>query len=280
VRGGTAADDDLLHDFRVALRRLRSWLRAFDSSLGNTISLKRERHLRSIVRSTNAVRDAAVQAAWLKTHRRNLDVERRAGYDWMNARLQKQRAKASDEALAAVEKFDRIAPKLRQRVDVDIADDHDDAQAFGAALAEVIGDASDTLQTRLARIRRASDVKRAHRARIAAKRLRYIVEPVASLGKDGDSLVEDLKSLQDLFGDLHDVHVFSAQLAAESRKASRRSRDNGKDDTTSGLIHLAHRVHARGDRLYANIARKWLDGAGAPFFERARGFADELSRPA
>ncbi|HZK77339.1 MAG TPA: CHAD domain-containing protein, partial [Gemmatimonadaceae bacterium] len=62
VRDGAAADDDLLHDFRVALRRLRSWLRAFDSSLGDTVRRKHERRLRSIVRSTNAARDATVHA--------------------------------------------------------------------------------------------------------------------------------------------------------------------------------------------------------------------------
>ena len=51
-------------------------------------------------------------------------------------------------------------------------------------------------------------------------------------------------------------------------------------DTEPGLTDLSERTQARGESLYAEIARDWLDGAAAPFFERVRAFADKLSTAA
>lgn len=278
LRAGAEGTDDLLHDFRVAIRRLRSWLRAFRGPLSDALPKKQRRRLSAIVRDTNAARDAAVHVEWLKNNRRDLADQRRAGYNWMHSHLQKRRAKGLEAALTAAEEFESVAPKLRQSLDLDNVKDFGASSLFGVMLADVIDDAADTLQTRLAKVRRSNDIKRIHRARIAAKRLRYIVEPVAALGTDGQLIVDALKSLQDSFGDLHDVHVFSAQLARASRKAATKSDGSAPEDPQPGLVHLAHKLHARGERLYSDIARQWLGTAGDPFFEKVRTFAGDLGR--
>lgn len=278
LRAGAEDADDLLHDFRVAIRRLRSWLRAFKGPLSDALPKKQRRRLSAIVRDTNAARDAAVHVEWLKKNRRDLAAQRRAGYNWMHSRLQKRRMKGLDTAVAAAENFAAVAPKLRESLDLDDAKDVSSSPLFGIMLADVIGDAADKLKTRLAKIRRSNDIMRIHRARIAAKRLRYVVEPVAALGIDGQLIVDSLKSLQDSFGDLHDVHVFSAQLARASRKAAKKSDGGAPEDPQPGLVHIAHKLHARGEGLYATIAREWLGKAGDPFFEKVRVFASDLSR--
>lgn len=261
-REGSASADDSLHDFRVALRRLRSWLRAFEPSFRGTVRRRHQRRLRSIVRSTNASRDAAVQAKWLGTGDEEFETSRRAGYALMRTRLGKQRAKGVKRALRAVERFDRLAPRLRVRIEKS-------AEMFGTLLDDAITDTARALEKSLLRIRDWDDVKREHRARIVAKRLRYLIEPVAKLAVGGDAIVESLKSLQDMLGDLHDVQVFSSEVVQAFRKST--------DETKPGLTNLSERGQARGKALYEQIERDWLNGAAEPFLERVRAFAGELS---
>ncbi|HEY2025526.1 MAG TPA: CHAD domain-containing protein, partial [Gemmatimonadaceae bacterium] len=56
---------DALHDFRVALRRLRSWLRAFRPYLDDRVRRPTRRRLGRIADASNAGRDIEVQIAWL-----------------------------------------------------------------------------------------------------------------------------------------------------------------------------------------------------------------------
>ena len=57
--------EDALHDFRVALRRLRTWLRAFGSELDDTVGRGTLRRLRRLSRRTGRARDLEVQLRWL-----------------------------------------------------------------------------------------------------------------------------------------------------------------------------------------------------------------------
>ena len=66
LRDGHAGGDDALHDFRVAVRRLRSWIRAFEPSLRDAVSRKQRRRLSEIADATGATRDATVHLAWLR----------------------------------------------------------------------------------------------------------------------------------------------------------------------------------------------------------------------
>src|SRR5262249_26303249 len=59
-------DLDALHDLRVALRRARSWLRAFKPELKGSAHGKDRHRLRDLLDATNRGRDADVQLAWLK----------------------------------------------------------------------------------------------------------------------------------------------------------------------------------------------------------------------
>ena len=54
-------DREALHDFRVAVRRLRSVLRAYRRWLGRAAARKARRRFRSLAATTNDGRDAEVQ---------------------------------------------------------------------------------------------------------------------------------------------------------------------------------------------------------------------------
>jgi CHAD domain-containing protein len=63
-------DPEALHDFRVALRRLRSWLRAFRPHLKGSVRGKERRRLQALADATGASRDAEVHLEWLREQRR------------------------------------------------------------------------------------------------------------------------------------------------------------------------------------------------------------------
>src|SRR6266550_3868884 len=66
---GDSAGDEALHDFRVAIRRVRSWMRAFQPWLRDDLPRKRMRSLSAIADATRSVRDAAVHLEWLRKER-------------------------------------------------------------------------------------------------------------------------------------------------------------------------------------------------------------------
>src|SRR5580765_6278481 len=63
-----ADDPDALHDFRVALRRLRSCLRSYREQVKPSVGRRLRRRLRRMARTTGASRDLEVQLQWLHRH--------------------------------------------------------------------------------------------------------------------------------------------------------------------------------------------------------------------
>jgi CHAD domain-containing protein/CYTH domain-containing protein len=283
LRDGGAGADDALHDFRVAVRRLRSWVRAFRPLLADDVSRKQRRHLSRIFDATRATRDATVHLEWLHKERPVLSARQRVGQAWLSERLVSQRSSGAEGALAAAADFESMMPKLTRRLSFYRApvSELERTPRFGSVLAKSLRTQSEKLRRQLAAVHDFTDVRKAHRARISAKNLRYVIEPVAKLVGEGDAIIQALKTLQDSLGDLHDVHVFAGELVAATQESEddrvrrARSRDPGP-----GLLGLARHLHERGIQSYANLERDWLNDAGAEFFERVREFAAALEHRA
>ena len=278
LRDGDTAGNEALHDFRVAIRRLRSWVRAFKPWLGDDLRGKQRRRFSRIAETTRIARDASVHLEWLRKERSALSARQRVGQTWLSERLEAQRSGGVEVALAAAMDFAPVVPKLTRRLDSYRARvrESDGTARFGAVFAERLLKESEELRSRLAAVHSFTDVKQLHRARIAAKNLRYVAEPVSDLIRDGGAMIETLKALQDVLGDLHDVHVFADELVAateDDRVRRVRARDPGP-----GLLGLARLLHERGMHAYGELERDWLNDAGAPFFERVSELAAELGR--
>jgi CHAD domain-containing protein len=270
---GDKKRDDALHDFRVAVRRLRSWLRAFKSWNGDAVSRKHRRRLREIADATATARDATVHLEWLHDEHRGMGVRQRIGGRWLRDRLTNCRTDGMEAALAAATDFSAMSAKLERRLGKFCRDiEQEEPPSLGAVMAARVLEASDELRGRLAAIAHDTDVDEAHRARIAAKRLRYVVEPLAALTIDGQAIVESLKSLQDTLGDLHDVHVFSAEVRSTTEDANA--------EALLGLTRIGRRLETRGARAYAAVTREWLADAGAPFFAAVRALVSDIERRA
>lgn len=212
IRLADPDDAEGLHDFRVAVRRLRSWLRTHRPTLGRRATRRGLRLLRRVARGTNAGRDAEVLAAWLISAEVANDPDTAPAGAQVAAVLQGEGApRIPDEAHAA---FQDAASVLRERLATYRAERRVgevvavDGTTFAARSADAARRCLRQLQRRLARVHDSSDDTAIHQARLAGKRLRYALEPLAPHVTGGPAIIQQLKQLQDLLGDVHDAHVW------------------------------------------------------------------------
>ena len=270
LRDGDRSSEGALHDFRVAIRRLRGWIGAFKPWLGDAVSRKQRRLLSEMADATSANRDATVQLAWLRTERATLSVRQRVGHGWVQKQLEAEQRESSNPALRGASDFGGMVATLERKLNFYrlAVLTKERPPRFGAVLATRVLKQSESLQRHLAVIRNSSDVTASHRARIAAKRLRYLVEPVSEAIGECSAIIETLKALQDALGELHDVHVFAEGLKVMTGEAA----------TRPGLLRLSRRLQERGARAYASVEREWSNDGGASFFDRVRQLAAEMAR--
>jgi CHAD domain-containing protein/CYTH domain-containing protein len=290
--------DEPLHDFRVAVRRLRSAIRAFRPWIADSVRPRREKRLRKIARSTNEARDAEVQLAWLATKRDELQAPRRAGFDAVVGRFE-ARTHSTPDAARVTEQFGRLSARLRRKLGTyerAVAPGAEAGSTFGALLASLVDDQVDALIARMDAIQGPGDQEGVHRARIEGKRLRYLLEPLKGYpNADAREVTGHLKRLQDLLGDLHDAHVLAGELrdALADAAAGRAhllheavlAHGSGRDADRAplrasprpGILALVRLVRERRNALYAALEGEWRsDGGVATLAGEAHAVAEAL----
>ncbi len=284
-----ADPDDVegLHDFRVALRRLRSTLGTFDDLLGRSVGRKLAKRLKKLAGATGEGRDAEVALAWLEATAAGAPIppSARPGYLWLRSRLESVRDRAYGEIVEEIDaEFEPLAERLRERLSVYRAEVRLDAESPPRRLGEVASAAllalSERLGSDLAAVASPEDEEGSHRARIVAKRLRYLLEPFVAECPTARAATKRLKQLQDLLGELHDAHVMERLLRETAAEAgaerARRTLDLALSGATaaelsaarrrpleSGLVELGRRNRARRDDLFARLAEAWLSPDGS-----------------
>src|SRR3990170_2041861 len=271
-----AGDEEALHDFRVALRRLRSWLRAFQSVFVGRVHGTSRRALRDLAHATNDVRDAEVLLAWLAVQP-GLAAGSRPGADALAARIRGEgRAASLLFARRLRRDFERTARRLERELASDPAPGARRwAQAgpvMGTLVADLMGAQALELEATLRRVHSLEDGVDAHRARIAGKRLRYLLEPFAAARRSG--VIERLQRFQDALGEWQDARVLLTRIGSERAKVERRRRAGGSRDPRIGLDALATRARERLARAFTAFDREWLRGRGVQrIFTALRSFS-------
>jgi CHAD domain-containing protein len=277
VRLGDPQDAEALHDFRVALRRLRSWIRSFRPLLDDTLRGRWRRELREVVGATGEARDAEVMQALVQEELRALVPRHRRAAAWLLERVAPAAAAGQDPRAQAAAGFARLAPHLSDGLGrYQRAVGQGRRGRFGDAAAAAVLAQLEVLRTALAEVQGPDDVARAHRARIEGKRLRYLLEPLREAAPAAGEAVRSMRALQDLLGELHDVHVLGARLAdavveaaAEGARAMHQALQTAGEDQARavglrshrpGLLALDRRIRARRDALHAALAEGWLRG--------------------
>jgi CHAD domain-containing protein len=290
------ADSEALHDFRVAMRRLRSLLWAYSPWLGDSLPRKLRQKLRKLVARSGPARDAEVQLAWLREQWHKAGDAERPGVQWLVEYLATRRDREYlelREALPAA--FPRLRRRLLARLDR-AADAY--AESFGAATAQRLQESASDFQAHMEQVHGAADEEEIHHARIAGKRLRYLLEPLAGELAGGKALVMELRALQDLMGEIHDHQVLSTELlkAAEQAGAARlRARmelslrgvmvDAGLQsaqagDEAAGLLRIACLLHHARQARLAQLQERLDAGNVGRFLDHLHGACKRLREAA
>src|SRR5262249_21392268 len=95
-------EPDAVHDFRVALRRLRTTLRAFRGYLDGCASKLIRRDLKRLARASGDSRDLQVQRSWVAGRRADLPEAGQAGAKWFQNRIDRCQADADADLGDAV----------------------------------------------------------------------------------------------------------------------------------------------------------------------------------
>ena len=98
---------------------------------------------------------------------------------------------------------------------------------MAAALAPLLTERLDQMQKSLSRLKRPGQRVLAHQARIATKRLRYLLEAFGSSSRLAATTVLRLTKVQDEFGRLHDAQMLLQQITDLDAKPVLRSRLRG-----------------------------------------------------
>ena len=136
------------------------------------------------------------------------------------------------------------------------------------------------------------DTEALHQARIMGKRLRYLLEPVRAYADDAQPVVKKTKRLQDVLGDLNDVHVLMDEIDAAfddalAQKAGRIKQSLGRGDIERarrdasmsewvGLVELYSRLENERRELIGKLRDRWLDGDLDALVNRTRKLAHDL----
>ncbi len=294
-----AADTEALHDFRVALRRLRSALRAYAPYLRGGVKKSLARELRALAAATGGGRDAEVLLAWVEAQTEHIVPRERTGVAWLVGALQQRR----DEGYAAVRadvapRFDVLEAGLRTGLEVYSVPmrlgERRSVRTLAQALAGLVREHAEELGAKLAQVLAVSDEEPAHDARISTKRLRYLLDPLRDRLPGARELLRELKELQDALGELHDLQVLAREIGdAAARAAAERARrlhdlaldgdPDGtrtrralRDDERHGLLTLATRARARIHALYAATEQRWLGPRGGAIVGAANDVARAL----
>jgi CHAD domain-containing protein len=291
-------DSEALHDLRVGLRRLRSVLRAYRDHLEDSVGRKLRRRVKTLAAATGAARDSEVQIEWLQARRKRLNPRHRSGMDWLIGWLERRKQSAYAEVRGDVATgFDQLKDVLDRRLrryttQLYGADERPDSMSV--VTAKLLETHAAELLAELAGVQSVADEERAHEARIAAKRLRYLLEPLRREVDGAADIIARLKELQELLGALHDVAVLSGELRqALELAATERARDlhllalspepEGDEtrrrlrrDPRPGLLAVARLVRDDRDELFTRLSRDWLTGGGERFVSACQALARRL----
>jgi len=199
-----------LHDFRIALRSLHSWLKAFGK--GDNIAPVLAKDISRLASATNHGRDLEVLALWVDVQ--VVSMSETPALRRYVAALHHQREQAAKHAIAHIR---QQWPALGNRVQLAASQSsHLAGKDTFARLAQ------DKLNRRISRLSElinmigadesATSARRLHKCRINIKQIRYLLAPFTDWNRRCQIALQDLKRAQDQLGDYHDLCIFTEML--------------------------------------------------------------------
>jgi len=200
---GSVPGPDAVHDLRVAIRRCRSVAAAMEEVDPDPAWPAMRKLPRKLFHALGALRDAQIMELWVKKLVPETDPLRAH----FQATFQSNEPRLQDSAMRAAAKFDqkswkRLARTLRQRARF---------APPGSLTAECLAlERFESARQLHAKALRTEKPKPWHALRIGLKRFRYTVESL--LPEHYEAWSDNLKRLQDLLGEVHDLDVLAEMV--------------------------------------------------------------------
>jgi CHAD domain-containing protein len=205
-----------------------------------------------------------------------LKAARKKGYGTARGRVQKDYTRAAERLVTRLEKLGSAGPSLAE------------------VIPPLVRRQAAELEVRLAAVRDGEDREGAHGARIAGKRLRYLIEPIAKESSQSRLLLDRLKALHGLLGEINDLYLVMDTLDEETRRLARsearrlkkladQPAENGdgppsrRSEALVGVEALAALARSQKESLFAELERRWLSGRGRRFFRDTDALAQALA---
>ena len=208
VHDGWDADD--IHDLRTAIRRCRTMAEGLSEVNPDPGWRKLKKSTRKLFRALGDLRDSHVKLEWIKKLAPASDPLRKLLTQSISVRMAAQQ-EACQKALA---KFDlkewrRLSKKLSDRAQFFPPE----SVVYQRLALTRLNEAA--LQHQVARQGRSRIAW--HRLRMALKHFRYTLENFVP--QRGEPWMENLKRMQDLLGDVHDLDVLRREIWRHKKKS-------------------------------------------------------------
>jgi CHAD domain-containing protein len=201
VQDGWDADD--IHDLRTAMRRCRSMAESLSEVNPDPGWRKLKKTTRKLFRALGELRDSHVKLEWIKKLAPASDPLRKLLVQSISERMAGQQ-ETCQNAMAKFDpkEFRRLSKKLGDRAQFFPLE----SVVYQRLALTRLNEAA--LQHQVARKGRSRIAW--HRLRIALKHFRYTLENFTP--QHGESWMENLKHMQDLLGDVHDLDVLRREI--------------------------------------------------------------------
>ncbi|HOK66093.1 MAG TPA: CHAD domain-containing protein [Anaerohalosphaeraceae bacterium] len=227
-------DIEPIHQVRVACRRLRTALRLFADCLQEDSVFKWRKECKRLLKDLRKARDLDIQIQFLEDLLKKTIRDKKIlpGIKRLLLRLRQKRQRLQKRIRKSADRFRKqnilkeIALETEQLERMQTSA----AEAGGLSVAERAGtavrEAIEKTTALLDRLNDKKDIKGHHQLRIAVKRLRYTLETFQPAFKeDFDKLIQPLKKMQTLLGDLNDCAVWLEQIEKFSAKEKERTEE-------------------------------------------------------
>jgi CHAD domain-containing protein len=280
----TGANVESLHQMRVASRRLRSALGMFEGVLGKSAKRWR-REIRSVTGILGASRDLDVQIEFVEEFLGGLDdpdLER--GPRLLLEHLKAERRSAQVRLDGALDDLERSGLLEEVEREIQPLSAGVKAATLGGLLPLRHKWARDAIRTtvkELLRYRRTiarpERVEELHQMRIAAKRLRYVLEAfVARHREELEGALSTATTLQDLLGEIHDCDVWEVSLSEilETNRLGGKAtaaiafRSSDLPKIRAGLERLRENRAQRRKKRYKRLLKIWRELERRSFWKK------------
>jgi CHAD domain-containing protein len=187
--------------------------------------------------------------------------------------LENRRVSCDDKLRRALDDdFERTTERVERALLHFEASVLDDDPSYAVVAGELVTRHAAALVEAMNTLSNSGDRLEVHTARIAAKRLRYLLEVLGPDRFDSTRAIDALKQLQNDLGEVHDAQVFGSEIAtliasllaervlpSVRGKSNARGGDRGRSDPIPGLKMLARRLRRIEQATFKRIERSWDD---------------------